>query len=66
MNAVPSPAVRARALWIIVSVVLLVALGAWTTTCTGPRPEPTGHPVPPTVTAPGSSAATTTSSVLSP
>ena len=50
MNAVPSPAVRARALWIIVSVVLVVALGAWATTCTGPRPHPTDETVPPAVT----------------
>jgi hypothetical protein len=39
--------VPARALWIIVSVAVLVGLVAWSTTCTGPRPHPTGETLPP-------------------
>jgi hypothetical protein len=39
--------VPARALWIIVSVAVLVGLVAWSTTCTGPRPRPTGETLPP-------------------
>ncbi|HET8617764.1 MAG TPA: hypothetical protein VFM27_02335 [Acidimicrobiales bacterium] len=37
----------ARALWIIVSVAVLVGLVAWSTTCTGPRPHPSGETLPP-------------------
>ena len=37
----------ARALWILVSVAVLVGLVAWATTCTGPRPHPTGETLPP-------------------
>jgi hypothetical protein len=33
--------------WIVLIVVVVVALGAWGTTCTGPRPRPTGDTVPP-------------------
>ena len=37
----------ARALWILLSVAVLVGLVAWSTTCTGPRPIPTGETLPP-------------------
>jgi len=39
--------VRARALWIVVSLLLIVGGTAWMTTCTGPRPHPTNQTVPP-------------------
>jgi len=38
--------VRARGLWIVLSVAVLVGLVAWSTTCTGPRPRPTGETLP--------------------
>jgi uncharacterized RDD family membrane protein YckC len=44
-GAVPSPVVRV--VWIAAIVLLVVALAAWGTTCTGPRPQPTGETVPP-------------------
>jgi len=50
--------VRARGLWIVISVAVLVGLVAWTTTCTGPRPRPTGETLPP-------ADATTTTSLVS-
>ena len=37
----------ARALWILLSVAVLAGLVAWSTTCTGPRPVPTGETLPP-------------------
>ena len=37
----------ARALWILLSVAVLVGLVAWSTTCTGPRPVPSGETLPP-------------------
>jgi hypothetical protein len=46
-DAVPSRTVRARALWIVVTIVVIVGLAAWATTCTGPRPRPTGQTIPP-------------------
>jgi hypothetical protein len=39
--------VRARGLWIVISVAVLVGIVAWSTTCTGPRPHPTGETLPP-------------------
>jgi hypothetical protein len=35
-----------RVVWIVTVILLVVALGAWSTTCTGPRPEPTGETIP--------------------
>jgi hypothetical protein len=42
--------VRARGLWIVISVAVLVGIVAWSTTCTGPRPRPTGETLPSTDT----------------
>lgn len=46
-----------RVVWIVVVVLLVIGLGAWSTTCTGPRPQPTGETLPPdevlTTLAPG-------------
>jgi hypothetical protein len=36
-----------RALWIVAVVLIVVGLVAWSTTCTGPRPRPTGETLPP-------------------
>jgi hypothetical protein len=38
-----------RAVWIAAIVLVVVGLGAWGTTCTGPRPRPTGETIPPSV-----------------
>jgi hypothetical protein len=49
-----------RAVWIAAIVLVVVGLGAWGTTCTGPRPRPTGETIPPSVSttlAPGGPAA---------
>jgi hypothetical protein len=35
-----------RIAWIVGIVLLVVALAAWSTTCTGPRPRPTGQTLP--------------------
>jgi hypothetical protein len=35
-----------RVVWIVAIILLVVALGAWSTTCTGPRPRPTGDTIP--------------------
>jgi hypothetical protein len=43
-----------RVVWIVASILLVVGLGAWATTCTGERPRPTGD------TIPGGDAVTTT------
>jgi hypothetical protein len=32
--------------WIVAIVLLAIALVAWSTTCTGPRPHPTGDTIP--------------------
>ncbi|HEX6423691.1 MAG TPA: hypothetical protein VFZ79_09440 [Acidimicrobiales bacterium] len=46
-----------RVVWIVAVVLLVFSLGAWATTCTGPRPQPTGETIPPdevlTTLAPG-------------
>ncbi len=46
-----------RLVWIVALVLLVVGLAAWSTTCTGPRPQPTGETIPPgtavTTVAPG-------------
>jgi hypothetical protein len=46
-----------RIVWFVGVVLFVVALVAWSTTCTGPRPAPTGDTIPPdagtTVIAPG-------------
>jgi hypothetical protein len=45
----PGVAIRSalvRALWILAIVLVVVGLGAWGTTCTGPRPRPTGETIP--------------------
>jgi hypothetical protein len=47
-----------RLVWIVVVVLMVVGLVAWSTTCTGPRPQPTGDTLPPgpastTTAAPG-------------
>jgi hypothetical protein len=36
-----------RLVWIVAVVLVVVGLVAWSTTCTGPRPEPTGETIPP-------------------
>ena len=33
-------------MWSLVVLLLVIGLGAWGTTCTGPRPRPTGDTVP--------------------
>lgn len=43
-GAVPSPFVRV--VWVVTIILFVVALGAWGTTCTGPRPQPTGDTIP--------------------
>lgn len=35
-----------RLVWIVAVVLVVVGLVAWSTTCTGPRPEPTGETIP--------------------
>jgi hypothetical protein len=35
-----------RVVWIVAVVLLVLGLGAWATTCTGPRPQPTGETIP--------------------
>lgn len=35
-----------RAMWVVAIVLLVIGLGAWGTTCTGPRPRPTGETIP--------------------
>jgi hypothetical protein len=50
----PGVAIRSalvRAVWIVAVVLVVVGLGAWGTTCTGPRPRPTGETIPTDVTA---------------
>lgn len=42
-----------RVAWIVAVVLLVVGLAALTTTCTGPRPRPTGETLPADVTAGG-------------
>jgi len=39
-----------RVVWIVAVILLVVGLVAWSTTCTGPRPQPTGETVPPFTT----------------
>lgn len=39
-----------RIVWIVGVVLLVVGLVAWSTTCTGPRPQPTGDTIPPEAT----------------
>jgi hypothetical protein len=39
-----------RLVWIVAVVLVVVGLVAWSTTCTGPRPEPTGETIPPNAT----------------
>jgi hypothetical protein len=39
-----------RLVWIVAVVLVVVGLVAWSTTCTGPRPQPTGETVPPNAT----------------
>lgn len=46
LAAVALPSGFVRLVWIVVLVLLVVALGAWGTTCTGPRPRPTGETIP--------------------
>ncbi|HEX5366769.1 MAG TPA: hypothetical protein VFW63_08935 [Acidimicrobiales bacterium] len=43
-----------RVVWMVAVVLLVLGLVAWSTTCTGPRPQPTGDTIPP-----GASTATT-------
>ncbi len=60
---VPRPSRRGRygplvrLVWIVAIVLFVVGLAAWSTTCTGPRPRPTGETIPPdtsvTTVAPG-------------
>lgn len=49
MRAVAPGALRSavvRVVWIVVVILLVISLGAWATTCTGPRPQPTGETIP--------------------
>lgn len=39
-----------RVIWVVGIVLFVVGLVAWSTTCTGPRPEPTGETLPPGAT----------------
>ena len=39
-----------RVVWIVAVVLVVVGLVAWSTTCTGPRPQPTGETIPPSAT----------------
>lgn len=50
-----------RVLWAVSIFLLVVGLVAWGTTCTGPRPRPTGDTIPP-----GEVATTTVSPAGSP
>jgi hypothetical protein len=43
-GALRSPSVRL--VWSVVVLLLVIGLGAWGTTCTGERPQPTGDTVP--------------------
>lgn len=43
-GAVPSPFVRV--VWTVTVILFVLALAAWGTTCTGPRPQPTGDTIP--------------------
>jgi hypothetical protein len=36
-----------RILWYVAVVLVVIGLGALATTCTGPRPRPTGETIPP-------------------
>jgi hypothetical protein len=45
LGAVASPAVRV--VWIILAVLVVIGLGAWSTTFKGQRPIPTGETLPP-------------------
>jgi hypothetical protein len=45
LGAVASPAVRV--VWIILAVLVVIGLGAWSTTFQGQRPIPTGETLPP-------------------
>jgi hypothetical protein len=45
----PASALRSRsvrAMWVVAVLLLVIGLGAWGTTCTGPRPRPTGETIP--------------------
>jgi hypothetical protein len=55
------PSLVVRAAWIVAVILVVVALAAWGTTCTGPRPRPTGDTVPS-----GPTAQTTATSGLAP
>jgi hypothetical protein len=46
LGAVASPEVRV--VWIILAVLVVIGLGAWSTTFKGQRPIPTGETLPPT------------------
>ncbi len=49
-----------RVVWIVAIILIVIGLGAWGTTCTGERPQPTGD------TIPAGDVATTTGSTLAP
>ncbi|HET6951336.1 MAG TPA: hypothetical protein VFI47_13225 [Acidimicrobiales bacterium] len=51
-----------RIVWIVLAVLVVIGLGAWSTTFHGPRPIPTGERIPP-ATAP---AEPTTAATLAP
>lgn len=55
-----------RVAWIVAVVLLVVGLAALTTTCTGPRPRPTGETLPADVTAGGSGVTTPTTAATLP
>lgn len=43
----PLPSLSVRVVWAVSVFLLVVGLAAWGTTCTGPRPRPTGETIPP-------------------
>jgi hypothetical protein len=45
-------------MWIVAIVLLAIVLVAWSTTCTGPRPRPTGETIPAGETPPATTAQT--------
>jgi hypothetical protein len=52
--------VPVRFLWIVLSLLIVVGLTAWSTTCTGERPRSTGQTLPP-----GEATETTTTATTS-
>ena len=55
-----------RVAWIVAVILIVVGLAAWGTTCTGPRPRPTGETIPPGEVATTTTAGSSTASTLPP